>query len=265
MNYLQEIRQEISQGQQHQYPFSVAATKISGPLRFATPVTFFVGENGSGKSTILEALAAAIDLPTIGGDSIRYDDTLVYARQLAKCMRLTWNQKSQRGFFLRSEDFFNFSRRMANMARELAEDAAYYEESLSGYGLQLAKGSALAQRDAIVRKYGENLDANSHGEAVMHLLLQRIVPEGLYLMDEPETPFSPSRQLALLSLIKQTSEREGCQFVIATHSPILLALPDATIYSFDHSPLSTVGFEDLEHVNLTRDFLNNPGAFLRHL
>ena len=98
----------------------------------------------------------------------------------------------------------------------------------------------------------------------MHVLNQRIVPGGIYLLDEPETPFSPQRQLALISIIKQMAEAD-CQFIIATHSPMLLAFPNATIYSFDESPVRTCQYTELEHVNLTKDFLNAPEAFLRHL
>ena len=97
------------------------------------------------------------------------------------------------------------------------------------------------------------------------MLLERIVPGGIYLLDEPETPFSPQRLLSLLSLIKQMAETGNCQFIIATHSPILLALPGAVIYSFDEEPICIREYEDLDHVRLTRDFLNTPAAFLRHL
>lgn len=265
MVYLREVRQVVPRGREKEYPFKVAVEKVPASLVFPTPVTFFVGENGSGKSTILEAIAAAVQLPTVGGASIRDDETLASARELARHFKLAWTRRTPRGFFMRAEDFFNFSRRMARLVKELEAEAAQYEEIFSGYGLHLAKGSILAQREALVEKYGENLDANSHGEAVLHLLLERIVPGGLYLLDEPETPFSPNRQLALLSLIKEMAAEEDCQFVIATHSPILLALPGATIYSFDHGAISSVTYEELEHVNLTRDFLNNPEAFLRHL
>ena len=93
----------------------------------------------------------------------------------------------------------------------------------------------------------------------------RVVPGGLYLMDEPEVPLSPTRQLAFLSILKECSEEKSCQFVIATHSPILMALPGATLLSFDDGPIREVAYDELEHVKLTRDFLNHPEAFLRHL
>ncbi len=264
MIYLREIRVE-NLPHAHRFPFSVAAEKIQPVLTLPAPVTIFVGENGSGKSTILEAAAAAVELPAIGGEAAVRDQTLAHARTLAAHMQLAWNRRSWRGFFLRTEDFFNFCRRMAQMAAELADDAEAYEEELSGYGLQLAKGSALGQRQALIDRYGEDLDAQSHGESILDVLLERLVPGGIYFLDEPEVAFSPHRQLALLSLVKQKAEAEQCQFVIATHSPILLAVPGAAIYDFDQSPVQQTTYSALEHVKLTRDFLNHPSSFLRHL
>ncbi|RMH74109.1 MAG: ATP-binding cassette domain-containing protein [Gemmatimonadetes bacterium] len=233
-------------------------------LEFTRPVTFFVGENGSGKSTLLEGLAAATGLPTVGGIDIQQDHTLEHARRLGAYLRLSWSKKTRRGFFLRAEDFFNFARRLQQTQQDLQADADYYEETLSGYGLMLAKGVALGQRQALIHRYGENLDANSHGESFLKLFQTRVVPGGLYLLDEPETPLSPLRQLTFLSLLKSMVEHHS-QFIIATHSPILMAFPDATILQFDPYPVQEVAYEAVEHVQLTRDFLNNPARFLRHL
>lgn len=246
------------------YPFNVANSLVKDTMDFPTPVTFFVGENGSGKSTLLEAIAAGINLPAIGGEAIAYDETLGDIRKLGQHLKLVWNRRTTRGFFMRSEDFFNFTRRIKKLTKELAEEAKAFEEYLTGYGLQLARGSVLGQRQALIEKYGEDLQAYSHGEGILNVLNQRIVPGGIYLLDEPETPFSPQRQLALISIIKQMAEAD-CQFIIATHSPMLLAFPNATIYSFDESPVRTCQYTELEHVNLTKDFLNAPEAFLRHL
>jgi predicted ATPase len=120
------------------------------------------------------------------------------------------------------------------------------------------------QRRALTTRYGEDADARSHGESFLNLFQSRFVPGGLYLLDEPEAPLSPQRQLALLSMLKEMTAQDS-QFVIATHSPILMALPGADILSFDHAPPRRLPYEKVEHVSLTRDFLNNPEAFLRHL
>lgn len=113
-------------------------------------------------------------------------------------------------------------------------------------------------------RYGEGLDAQSHGESFLALFQARFVPDGLYLLDEPEAPLSPLRQVGFLSLLKEMVAKEA-QFVIATHSPILMAYPGATILSFDGGEVRSVAWGDLEHVTITRSFLNAPEAYLQHL
>lgn len=179
-------------------------------------------------------------------------------------MRLAWTKKTRRGFFLRAEDFFNFARRINAMGRELEEQAAEIDATLTGYGRMIAKGSVTGQREALRGRYGSDADARSHGEAFLHLMQERFVPGGLHLMDEPEAPLSPQRQLSLLSLIKEMVEQDA-QFLVATHSPTLMALEGATILSFNGGRVGPVGFDDVEHVRLMKDFLNDPGAFLRRL
>ena len=250
------------------FPFNLAVVRQLEEIELRTPVTFFVGENGSGKSTLLEGIAAAINLPAVGGADVSHDETLEAARRLARVLRLGWNRQTRRGFLLRAEDFFNFSRRMNNTSREMDELAARYEKELEARpndaGLMRARGSMLGQKAAIAARYGENLDGRSHGESFLQLFQARLVPNGLYLLDEPEAPLSPLRQIALLSIIKEATE-QNCQFLIATHSPILMALPGASILSFDEFPLREVEYGELEHVTLTKAFLNSPQSFLRHL
>jgi predicted ATPase len=246
------------------FPFNLSLFKNLEQLEFRSPVTFLVGENGTGKSTLLEALAVALELDAIGGADLDIDETLVHARKLAKYIKMVWQKKTRRGFFFRAEDFFNFARRINQMSKELEDMAAEYDESLSGYGQLLAKGSVLGQRAALAQQYGADADARSHGESFLSVLQSRFVSGGLYLLDEPEAPLSPQRQLALLFMLKEMTERDS-QFIIATHSPILMAFPNASILDFNNSPVEEVAYDDLEHVTLTRDILNNPKAFLRHL
>ena len=247
------------------FPFNLPIVKVFAELVFESPVTFFVGENGSGKSTILEAIACGIGSPTIGSKNVDRDPTLEAPRALAKNIRYVWNKKTSRGFFLRAEDFFNFTRRMVGIREEMEQLSGEFEDELDGYGLMLAKGMAEGQRSAIVDRYGENLDANSHGESFLKLFRQRFVPGGLYLLDEPEAPLSPLRLLSLISMLKVMVEEKSAQFIIATHSPILMSFPGATIFSFDAVPIEEIPYDEVEHVTLTRDFLNNPESFLRHL
>lgn len=247
------------------FPFTLPLIHRFGELSFTTPITLFVGENGSGKSTLLEGLAAAIGTATIGGERLEDDATLVNARNLAKFLTLTWNRKTHRGFFMRAEDFFRFTRRIYETVADLDRNVREFEEKFSGYALQLARGAMLGQKQQLTEKYGDDPDSLSHGESFLRVFRERFVPDGIYLLDEPETPLSPSRQLTLLSMIKQMAQEENAQFIISTHSPILMALPGAVIYSFDSIPLTQVRFEDLEHVTLMRSFLTNPELYLRHL
>ncbi|MBL8962036.1 MAG: AAA family ATPase [Gemmatimonadetes bacterium] len=251
----------------HRFPFTVPVVRELARLSFTTPVTFFVGENGSGKSTVLEAIAAAAALPTVGARDTRRDPTLAAQRELADALRLSWERKATRGFFLRAEDFFGFTRSLAKMRAELLaelDDVAVSYAGASPKARELREGPIRASLGEMERRYGTDLDANSHGQSFLTLFRARFVPGGLYLLDEPEAPLSPQSQLGLMAMMKDMVAQDA-QFIIATHSPILLAFPGATIYSFDQSPVAAVSYDSLEHVNLTRDFLAAPDRFLRHL
>jgi predicted ATPase len=249
------------------FPFTVPAIRSLAPLDLAAPVTLFVGENGSGKSTLLEGIAAAARLPSVGADEVATDQTLAAQRRLGDVLRLTWAKRTHRGFFLRAEDFFGFQRRLAADRVELEArlgdlDTEYRDRSAYAKGFAaLPVRRALADMES---RYGKDPDARSHGQAFLTLFQGRFVPGGLYLLDEPEAPLSPQNQLGLLAVLLEMVT-QAAQFVIATHSPILLAFPGAKIYSFDQIPIVPVAYEDLDHVVLTRDFLNDPEAFLRRL
>lgn len=249
------------------YPFNLAFLHSRQPLEFDAPVTFFVGENGSGKSTFLEALAVAAEMITVGSQPVASDQSLDAVRPLANALKLAWSKRVRRGFFLRSEDFLGWvraeQRSKTDMQTQLLEIEQEYSER-SDYAKTLARGPLSGQLAGMQRRYGNGLEARSHGESFLDLFQARFRPEGLYLLDEPEVPLSPLRQLSFLSLLKNMVA-QGAQFIIATHSPILMAFPGAVILNFDNAPLQRVRFDDLEHVRLTRDFLANPGAFLQHL
>jgi predicted ATPase len=249
------------------FPFSVPAISTLTEIEFEAPVTFLVGENGSGKSTLLEALAIATKLPAVASTSTRDDETLAPQRTLAGALRLAWNDRTRRGFFLRAEDFFGFAKSLSRLRDEMKQRLADLEveyKNRSAHARGLARGPAVGSLAALEQRYGENLDANSHGQAFFQLFRSRFVPGGLYLLDEPETPLSPVSQLAFLSMLKEMVQQDS-QFVIATHSPILLALPGARILDFDSPPVRWAAYEELEHVKLTREFLADPERFLRRL
>jgi len=251
------------------FPFTVPAIRTLDQLSLQTPVTFFVGENGSGKSTLLEGIAAAARVPTIGSADLQRDETLAAQRRLGKALRLAWARRATRGFFLRAEDFFGFTKRVAQQRVELQQQAAeiekqYAAEGRSPYAMGLAQGPMRASLADMERRYGIDLDANSHGQSFLKLFQSRFVPGGLYLLDEPEAPLSPQSQLALLGMIAEMVAQDA-QFVIATHSPMLLAFPKATIYNFDATPIQAVAYENLDHVRITRDFLTAPERYLNRI
>lgn len=254
-------------GENAGFPFSVPVIRSLERLQLDAPVTFFVGENGSGKSTLLEGIAAAAHLPSVGSESVEMDATLTAQRELGQALQLTWSRRAQRGFFLRAEDFFGFAKSLSKLRAELLARLAQLDveyEGRSDYAKGFARLPLVNSLRDMERRYGVDLDANSHGQSFLKLFESRFVPDGLYLLDEPEAPLSPQSQLALISMIGDMVRDRG-QFIIATHSPILLGFPGATIYSFDRTPAERVAYEELEHVVITRDFLNGRERFLRHL
>lgn len=265
MSHLRSV--SLKPGSDEQFPFTVPAIASLPTLSFDRPITFLVGENGSGKSTLLEGMALAAMLPTVGRVAAADDETLEPQRALAARLKLVWNHRTRRGFFLRAEDFFGFTRQLARLRDELRGRLAELEpeyEGRSAYAKRLAMGPALASLAELERRYGADLDANSHGESFLKLFQARFVPGGLYLLDEPEAPLSPQSQIGLLAMVLEMVKQDA-QFIVATHSPILLACPGAGIFSFDESPVCEAEFDSLDHVTLTRDFLANPQRFLRHL
>jgi predicted ATPase len=261
------VLREINSREQDTFPFTLEVIRSLGELQFKLPVTFFVGENGSGKSTLLEAIACAVDSITVGSESVKTDTSLAPLRKLAHYFRLGWTKRTRKGFFLRAEDFFGYAKTMRQTREELEKDLGNVDSEYkdrSRYAADLARMPYQGQLAAIQNRYGKDLDQYSHGESFLTLFQARFVPGGLYLLDEPEAALSPMRQLTFLAALKQMVQ-ENSQFIIATHSPILLAFPDAQILQFANGRIHEVKYNQLEHVQLTKDFLNNPDSFLRHL
>jgi len=247
------------------FPWSLPLVRDLEDLRLDAPVTFLVGENGSGKSTLLEGMAAGMDAVAAGRRDLGRDPSLAAARAFAAGFIFARRRHARTRLFLRAEDVFGFTLRVGEDMEGLdAEARALAAELPPGYGRQLAVGAVRGQRQALSRAYGEQPDARSHGETFLHLLQRRLVPNGLYFLDEPETPLSPTRVLALLALLADRVA-QGCQFVIATHSPMLLALPGAAILLAEEGRLRPAAWDELEHVRLTRAFLNDPAAVLSKL
>ena len=252
----------------NRFPWSVPTIASMTTLDTDAPVVCFVGENGSGKSTLLEAIAIAASLPSAGAAGRAQDDpSLVDQRWLSRALTLTWRTRTNRGFFLRAEDFFGFQHLLKRERAEFVDTLARMDEEYEQHSAKakaLAMGPLKASLAEMDRRYGADPDAKSHGEAFLNFFQERLVPRGLYLMDEPEAALSPQRQLTLLAMMFDLVA-DGAQFIIATHSPLLLAFSGAKIYSFDDATIAAVPWDRTEHVRLTRDFLADPERYLRNL
>lgn len=250
-----------------QFPYNLSLIQDLPQIKFNAPVTILVGENGTGKSTILEAIACSAKLPTIGSASANLDPSLVHIHEFSNFLRLSWKKRTHKGFFLRAEDFFGFAKKIKQLKSEFEQDLKDVDRDYSGrsaFAVNQAKMAYQNELSGIRNAYGDGLDNKSHGESFLKLFQSRFVPNGLYLLDEPEAPLSPLRQLAFLAMIRDMVNQNS-QFIIATHSPILMAYPNSLILSFDEEEIKPVNYDDLEHVSLTRSFLNNPESYLNHL
>lgn len=215
------------------YPFSIPVIKSLVQLHINSNVTFFVGENGSGKSTLLEAIADKCGFHTAGGGRNNAYHVDASESPLADYIRLSWLPKVTNGFFLRAETFYQFASHIDQVG-----------------GANAAYG-------------GMSLHHQSHGgESFLSLFQHRFHKKAVYLLDEPEAALSPQRQLAFLRILHNLTEDGNSQFIIATHSPILLGFPEATIFSFDNSNIHEVAYEDTDHYQITRGFLENRERFL---
>jgi predicted ATPase len=235
--YLQEIGlKEGSIESFSNYPFNIPEIKMMPVIKFHADVTFIVGENGSGKSTFIESLAQWLGLSREGGSN----QSRVEERpdlSLSKHFRgVKGYRRPSDYFFLRAESLYNV--------------ATYLDEIYQG---------------SIVKNYGVNsLHECSHGESFLAIMANRLGGNGLYIFDEPEAALSPTRQLTALSLI-DTLVKKNSQFIIATHSPILLAYPKSKIYQFDEMGVKELNYEDTEQFITTKSFLNNYKAMLQSL
>ncbi len=217
-----------------EYPFSVPVIQNLETLDFHPDVTFFIGENGTGKSTLMEAIARMLGFNAEGGTKNSLFSTRDTHSNLCDYLKPGRSFKTPRdGYFLRAESFYNVASYI---------DDTGYEGS---YG-------------------GKSLHAQSHGESFLSLLTHKVKGNGLYLLDEPEAALSPSRQLSALALIHRLVKADS-QFIIATHSPIIMAYPNAKIYLFSESRIQEISYEETDHYQVATDFLNHREEMLRVL
>ena len=221
------------------YPFSLDIIKNLKDIELRTQVTFFVGENGTGKSTILAAIAHKAGFGAEGGSKhinfkTAQEKAYTGTQNLAEYLTLSWRNKPKDGYFFKAESFFNI---------------ASYIDSIGGeksYG-------------------GKSLHDQSHGESFLSFFENRLSKGGFFIFDEPEAALSPQRQLSLMVIINEICKNPNSQFIIASHSPILLAYPNATIYSCDSNYLTSIAYTQTKHYQITKKFLDNPDHHFYHL
>jgi len=250
---------------QEEFPWTLPLIKDFEELVFEKSVSFFVGENGSGKSTILEAIAAYSEVPLAGSHRLEDDESLAAANQLADYFRIRFQQKTHRGFFVRAEDFIGFARNIKNEIKALQAEIEDVKATFTGGDIKLTIGAIEGEKNSLIQRYSNDLEAMSHGEGFLKFFTSRITGKGLYLIDEPEAALSPTRQLSLLSLIKEKVEKTGSHFIIATHSPIIMSLPDSEIFYFADGKINKVSHTETQHYQLTKAILDDPKHILNLL
>jgi predicted ATPase len=219
------------------FPYDVPAVGAVEDLRLDAPVTLLAGDNGTGKSTLIEAIAEAIGFAGEGGELTRLGELPAVPRPVldGALHPVLSRTKPRNGYFLRAESFFNIA--------SFVDEGGMFSPDLSLYG-------------------DVPLHEQSHGQSFLALASNRFGGEGLYVLDEPEAALSATGALALLAIVMRAA-RAGAQFVIATHSPLLLACPDARIYELDERGLRPCAYDDLDAVRITRGFLEAPERYLR--
>ncbi|MGB6869571.1 MAG: AAA family ATPase [Acidobacteriaceae bacterium] len=232
------------------YPFSVPVIRALDTLALRSRVCFFAGENGSGKSTLLEAIAAHYGFGREGGTRSFLNDSTKSNRSidpLVSALRLSFDVRTGAGFYLRAESFFN----SASWIDETDEKTAY--PGLTAPPLSAFYG-------------GRSLHARSHGETFLQVIELKMQRNGLFLLDEPEAALSPQRQLSFLILLHETIRRhKDAQFIISTHSPLLLGYPDAQVFSFDEERIQEVDYEQTAPFQIVRRFVNDRDRFVQEL
>lgn len=231
------IKIEIQKSSRDTYPYNLPLFSKNQEIKFQQPITFIVGENGAGKSTFLESLADVVGFNVLGGNANHnyFTDNEQY---LSDVIKLTWRIRSKKGFFFRAESFFNFSDYIDKMIDE--DNSIKYS-----YG-------------------GKKLNKQSHGESFLSLFKNRF-KDGLFILDEPEAALSPEKQLALVSILNELVNNNDSQFIIATHSPILIATPNSEVFEIEDNEFVKKKYTETKQFKLYKSFINDSERYIHYL
>ncbi len=248
------------------YPFNIPSIQNTKTIDLNQKITIFVGDNGSGKSTLLQAIAyynESINVSSNTLDAPYYNDV----KKLASKMRVSYKVKTRSGFFFSGEDFITYINNLKRMKESLKQDLKELEieyKDKSQFAKNQALGAIRGQLYALNDKYAGELGQRSHGEGFLSFFKVRMHQKGIYLFDEPETPLSPVNQYQLVVLITDLVQN-GSQVILATHSPILMALKDAKIYNFTKDSIDEIEYKDIESVQFMKHFLNDKDNFINRI
>jgi len=255
----------LPEDEKDKFPWTLPLIQNLEELEFEKNISFFVGENGSGKSTLLEGIAAYTEVPLAGSFRLEDDESLAAANSLANYMYIRFKEKTHHGFFVRAEDFIGFARNIKKEIKALDAEIEEVKASFTSGDIDRALKTIEGEKKNYIRRYSEDLEAMSHGEGFLKFFTSRITTKGLYLIDEPEAALSPTRQLSLLSLIREKVKKTGAHFIIATHSPIIMSAPDSEVFYFQDGQITKVNYRETEHYQLTKMILENPDSVMKEL
>ncbi len=254
----------INSGKKNPFPFNISAVQFATHVPLSKQVTIFIGDNGCGKSTLLETIALKLNLPLISG-FISPGAGFEAAGLLQPFLQIEYQRQTHKGFFFRAEDFSDFVNSVENEQRKIREDLHELKGVVDDSIIKEMSDNMNYKLFRMRKDYGENIQAYSHGEAYLKILQTRIGDKGIFLLDEPEAALSPIKQLSLIFFIAEVLKSHNTQFIISTHSPILMGIPGALLYEIKEDGMNEVRYEETEHYRITKTFLNNPDLYLREL
>ena len=254
----------INSDKKRPFPYDLPVVTLAKDIELDKKITFLIGGNGTGKSTVLETLAYRLQLPHMDGSEYN-KDSFATARKLLPYLELDWGIMRSIGFLFRAEDFGDLINSIDRRDDALHRNLSSLEGEVPDHIIKEMVENANTQRHHMRHNYGQDLQSFSHGEAYLKIMKEKINDKGIYILDEPEAALSPTKQLSLIYFIQEHLKQHMSQFIIATHSPILMSYPEALIYELTDDSMAITDLESTEHYSVTKSFLNNPQMFLRHL